>query len=241
MSLLECTNVTKRFGGLTALNQVELMVEPGEIVGLVGPNGSGKTTLLSAIAGSLRATSGRIIFDGHDITRASANRRAHAGIARTFQVPRPLSSFTVMENVATAAMFGRHGVARGTAVERARAILARVGLDRVADYPVSALTLHERKFVEVSRALALEPKLILLDEVLGGLNPAETAEGIELISSLRDHGTAVIYIEHNVKAVTQLADRLYVLHRGRNLAGGNPAETIADERVVNAYVGRSDA
>ncbi|MFT4287988.1 ABC transporter ATP-binding protein [Nocardioides sp.] len=236
-SLLRCRAITKRFGGLRALDGVDLTVEQGEIVGLVGPNGSGKTTLLSSIAGSLPVSGGHIEFGGHDITRLSAHRRAHAGIARTFQVPRPLGSFDVVGNVATAAMFGREALSRGAAIDRAYEVLERIGLAGHAHQAVSALTLHERKFLEIGRALALSPTLILLDEVLGGLNPSEAAAGMELIASLRNEGMSVIYIEHNVRAVTALADRMYVLDRGQNLADGLPAEVVADDRVVAAYLG----
>src|SRR5699024_2909227 len=185
-TLLKCTSVTKRFGGIVALSDVDFEVREGQIVGLVGPNGSGKTTLLSCIAGSHFVTSGKVQFHGQNITRFKPHRRAHAGISRTFQIPRPLGPFTVTENVAIAAMFGRDTHPKPIAMERARAVLERVGLGRKLESHVSSLTLHERKFLEIARALALDPKLVLLDEVLGGLNPSETAEGMRLISSLRD-------------------------------------------------------
>jgi len=237
MTLLTCEGVTKRFGGVVALDDARLEVSAGEIVGLVGPNGSGKTTLLSCIAGSLQVTAGSISFDDADITRSAPHHRAHVGISRTFQVPKPLGSFTVVENVATSCMFGRDRLARTDALERGRDVLETVGLGAHADAGVDTLTLHERKFLEIARALALDPKLILLDEVLGGLNPSEAEEGMSLIASLRDAGVAVVYIEHNVRAVATLADRMYVLNQGRNLADGVPSEVLADERVVAAYLG----
>lgn len=237
MTLLRCVDVTKRFGGVTALDRVSLEVTAGEIVGLVGPNGSGKTTLLSCIAGSHPVSAGSIGFADKDITRSAPHQRAQAGIARTFQVPRPLGSFTVVENVATSAMFGRDRLTRIAALDRARAVLERVGLAAHADNTVDVLTLHERKFLEIARALALDPQLILLDEVLGGLNPSEAAAGMALIASLRDSGVAVVYIEHNVRAVASLADRMYVLNQGRNLASGRPDDVLADPNVIAAYLG----
>lgn len=235
--VLECTGVTKRFGGIVALEGVNFSVREGQIVGLVGPNGSGKTTLLSCVAGSLRVTAGRINFNGQDITASNPHKRAHAGISRTFQVPRPLASFNVVENVAIAAMFGRDSMSKPVATERALEVLERVGLEAHANHEIGALTLHERKFLEIARALALDPKLILLDEVLGGLNPSEAAEGMELIASLREAGVSVVYIEHNVKAVSSLADYMYVLNQGKNLSDGTPAEVLADQRVIDAYLG----
>lgn len=235
--LLECTGVVKRFGGIVALRGVDFSVRAGQIVGLVGPNGSGKTTLLSCIAGSLPVTAGSVTFDGADITRKKPHRRAHAGISRTFQIPRPLNSFSVTENVAIAAMFGSDALSKPLAMDRAEAVLDRVGISKHRGAEVSSLTLHERKFLEIARALALDPKLILLDEVLGGLNPSEAAEGMELISSLRDDGISVVYIEHNVKAVSALADYMYVLNRGDNLAQGTPHDVLRNDRVIEAYLG----
>ncbi|WP_331772857.1 ABC transporter ATP-binding protein (plasmid) [Embleya sp. NBC_00888] len=237
MTLLRCTAVTKRFGGVTALDHVDLEVGAGEIVGLVGPNGSGKTTLLGCIAGSHPVTSGRIEFAGRDITHTPSHHRAVTGIARTFQVPRPLGSFTVAENVSIGAMFGHRRQARSAAVATAREVLDQVGLADHAHASIETLTLHERKFLEIARALALKPELILLDEVLGGLTPTEAEAGMALIASLRDAGIAVIYIEHNVRAVASLADRMYVLNQGHNLASGPPAEVLTDPRVVAAYLG----
>lgn len=237
MTLLRCSAVVKRFGGLAALGGVSLEVEAGEIVGLIGPNGSGKTTLLSCIAGSHSVTAGSVTFAGRDITHAAPHRRAHLGIARTFQVPRPLDSLSVVENVAVGCMFGRDGMSRTSALSRAYESLERVGLTEYADRPVGVLTLHARKFLEIARALALDPQLILLDEVLGGLNPSEVEEGMRLIASLRTSGIAVIYIEHNVGSVAALADRIYVLNQGRNLASGTPDEVLGDRAVVAAYLG----
>lgn len=241
MSLLVCEGVSKRFGGVQALDGVNLRVEADEIVGLVGPNGSGKTTLINLLSGSFPATSGRIVFNGEDVTRMAPHKRAHLGIARTYQIPRPLSSMSVLDNVVVALEFGREHLDPATAHRRGMEILERVGLEQRAGYGTDDLNLHERKFLEVARALAQEPKLLLLDEVLAGLNPAEVEEGLSLIAGVRESGVAVLYIEHNVKAVTRLSDRLYVLSQGRNLSEGTPADVVADQRVVDAYLGTAHA
>lgn len=241
MSLLVCDGVSKRFGGVQALDGVDLQVNAGEIVGLVGPNGSGKTTLINLVAGSLPVSRGRIVFDGIDVTHTAPHKRAHLGIARTFQIPRPLRSMSVLDNVVVALEFGRDRLDPPQARRRGQAVLDRLGLGPRSSYPTEDLNLHERKFLEVARALALDPQLLLLDEVLSGLNPSEVEEGMAVITGVRDSGVAVLYIEHNVKAVTRLSDRLYVLSQGTNLAQGTPAEVVADPRVVDAYLGTAHA
>jgi ABC-type branched-subunit amino acid transport system ATPase component len=238
MSLLACDGVSKRFGGVQALQDVDLRVEPGEIVGLVGPNGSGKTTLINLLSGTFYPTAGRIRFDDRDITRLSSHKRARLGIARTYQVPRPLASMTVQENIEVALTFGRGA---SNEIANVHNIIDRLGLASHAHAPSTDLTLHERKFLEVARALALDPSVLLLDEVLGGLNPTEVEAGIAAITAVRDSGVAVLYIEHNVQAVTRLSDRIYVLNQGQNLADGAPEDVINDQRVIDAYLGTSDA
>lgn len=235
--LLDCQNVTMAFGGVLALNQANLQIYEGEILGLVGPNGSGKTTLINVISGQYKPTSGRILFDGMDVTGFRPNRLAHIGIARTYQIPRLFQSSTVLDNVALAWMFGRNGHSRKEAQYNALKTLAFAGLEAKVMLPVSKLNLHERKFLELARALALEPKLLLLDEVLAGLNPSEVQMGIDLIRSIHRQGITLVFVEHNVGAVTQLSDRMVVLNYGRNLAAGIPQDVVNDAAVIAAYLG----
>jgi len=235
--LLDCQAITKTFGGVLALNQATLQVREGEILGLVGPNGSGKTTLINVISGQYRATSGKLIFDGQEITRMRPNQLAQIGIARTYQVPRPFMTSTALDNVALAWMFGRRSHSRLESRRLARQTLAFAGLEGKADLPVTKLNLHERKFLELARALALEPKLLLLDEVLAGLNPSEVQMGVELIQRIREQGVTLVFVEHNVGAVTRLSDRMVVLNYGQKIAAGPPREVINDPAVVAAYLG----
>jgi ABC-type branched-subunit amino acid transport system ATPase component len=236
--MLTCKNVSKRFGGLLALNLDGMEAHSGEILGLVGPNGSGKTTLINVISGFYQPTSGQIAFNGTNITGSKPNQLAHIGIARTYQIPRPFQSMRVIDNVAMAWMFGREKLDRIDALEHSRETLAFVGLGKYADGPVSKLNLHQRKFLEMARALALEPKLLLLDEVLAGLNPAEVELGIALIQRIRDQDISLIFVEHNIRAVMRLSDRMVVLNYGQKIAEGQPDDVINQESVVTAYLGK---
>lgn len=239
--LLECRQVRMAFGGVLALNHTDLSVYRGEILGLVGPNGSGKTTLINVISGQYRPTGGQIRFQGADVTGARPNHLAHLGIARTYQIPRPFHSFTVLDNVAMAWMFGRRGHSREEARRRAHETLAFVGLAEKGHLAVDQLTLHERKFLELARALALEPQLLLLDEVLAGLNPAEVEMGLELIRQLHRQGITLVFVEHNVGAVARLSHRLAVLNYGETIAVGPPEAVLQDPAVVAAYLGEEYA
>ena len=235
--LLQCTGVVKAFGGLVALNRAGLTVNRGEIVGLVGPNGSGKTTMINVISGQIRPDAGQIVFDGQEITGLKPSKLAHLGLARTFQIPRPFASRSVLENVALAAMFGSKHSTRAEAEALALKYLDFVGMTAKAYLPISAVTLHDRKFLEIARALALEPRLLMLDEVLAGLNPAEVIQGIGLIQRIRDLDIAVLFVEHNMTAVHELCSRVVVFDQGAPIAEGVPQDVMRDSRVVKAYLG----
>jgi branched-chain amino acid transport system permease protein len=235
--LLRCEGVHKAFRGLKALDGVDIEVRAGEILGLVGPNGSGKSTLVNVISGFLRPSGGRIVLDGEDLAQVSAHRVARAGIARTYQIPRPFPRLTVLENVTLPAIFGGARLAPAEARARALEALAFVGLaERAHDLPPS-LNLHQRKFLELARALAIRPRLVLLDEVLAGLTPSEIDSAIAMVRAIRDAGSTILFIEHNMRAVLALCDRLIVLDQGRLIAQGNPTEVVRDPRVVQAYLG----
>lgn len=237
---LEVENVTKRFGGLTALDHVSFKVYEGEILGLIGPNGAGKTTMFNVITGVYRPEEGRVIYYGEDITGLKPHVIARKGIARTHQVVKPFNELTVLENAMIGALFGtRHGQiteeeARGIAME----ILEFVGLAEKAEEPAKVLNIQEKKRLELARALAEEPRLLLLDEVLAGLNPTEVAHMLDLLRKIRrEKGVTMIMIEHVMHAVMNLADRIVVLHFGRKLAEGTPEEVARNPEVIAAYLG----
>jgi len=239
--LLECKNITVRFGGLTALNRVDVTSRAGEVLGLIGPNGSGKTTLFNVITGVLRPQSGRVNLEGRDITGLAPHRICHDGIARTYQLVRPFASLTARENVVAGIAFGRGapgGLRPELEVER---LLELVGLTDLAGRSAGSLNLAERKRLEVARALGTRPRLLLLDEVVAGLNPVETAGMLELISGLRRAGLTIVLIEHNMRVIMGLSDRVVVLHHGEKLAEGPPEAVSRDARVMAAYLGQAAA
>lgn len=231
--------VTVRFGGLVAVNDASVPVPEGKIVGLIGPNGAGKTTLFATIAGFQRPNAGRIVFAGRDITRLPPHRRARLGIARTFQIVQPFAGLTVRENIAVGAHL-RH-VARAEALAAAEAVAQRVGLEPLLDLPAAALTVVGRKRLELARALATEPRLLLLDEVLAGLNPSEVRDMIPVIRAIRDGGVTVLMIEHVMQAVMALAEEVHVLAEGRIIARGAPEAVARDPAVIEAYLGHGAA
>ncbi len=237
--MLEGIRVTKYFGGLAAVSDVDFKVGEKELVGLIGPNGAGKSTLFNCISGIYRPTSGAIKFNGVEITRLKPDEICRRGIGRTFQLVRPFLEMTALENVMVASRFGGGtgtslGDARKSALER----LEFVGLSEKKDRMARELTLHERRFVEIARALATNPEVVLLDEVLAGLNPTETADAMGLIRRIRDDlGVTVFWVEHVMKAVMGTAERIIVLHHGEKIAEGTPSEIAENENVVKAYLG----
>jgi branched-chain amino acid transport system ATP-binding protein len=238
MSLLEVEGLTKSYTGLTAVDSVDVTVEDREFLGIIGPNGAGKTTLFSLLAGSQTPTSGRIVFDGVDITGWSAQKVARTGLVRTFQLMRPFESMSVLENVTIASLAQR---SRKDARRHALGVLERVQLAQYAGTASGSLPTAGLKRLELARALAMEPRMILLDEVLAGLVPAERAPMIDLLRDLHTDGLTVMFVEHIMAAVMALSERLVVMHDGRVLTQGVPAEVIAEPRVVEAYLGEDYA
>ena len=241
MSLLVCTAVSKRFGGIHALDGVSTSIEEHEILGLVGPNGSGKSTLINVLSGLYAADDGRAQFGGHDLLRLAPEKIAAAGVARTFQIPRPFATMTVHENVSVSYMFGHRRHSLEAARDAATEWLAFTGLEAAADRPVDQLTLHQLKFLELARALATEPTLLLLDEVLAGLNPTEIDESIEMIRRIHHRGIAIVIVEHLLRVVTSLSDRIVVLDQGKVIASGDPTDVMNNPAVVAAYLGGGGA
>ena len=238
---LEVGGLTKSFSGLVALDGIALEVRRGEILGLVGPNGSGKSTFINVVSGHYRRDEGRILFEGSDLGGLEAHRIARTGIARTYQIPRPFPHLTLLQNVALPARFGRLGMGRDEAAREARHWLAFAGLADRAEALPDSLNLHQRKFLELARALASRPSLVLLDEVLSGLSPPEIDQAVETVRRIRDAGTTIVFVEHVMRAVMELADRIVVLNHGRVIAAGEPLEVMRRADVVAAYLGRPHA
>ena len=239
--LLDVHGLSKAFTGVQALDQVSLQVHEGEILGLLGPNGSGKSTFINVVSGHYAATGGAVFFEGRQLVGLPAHRIAQAGIARTYQIPRPFAHMSVLQNVALVAMFGGAALNHQQANEEAWKWLEFTGLQDKANALPDDLNLHQRKFLELTRALASRPRLVLLDEVLSGLTPGEINEAIELIRKIRERGATIVFVEHVMRAVMALADRVAVLNHGKLIAVGPSQEVMRNPEVVSAYLGTPHA
>jgi len=237
--LLSVESVSRRFGGVLAVNGASLSALEGRITALIGPNGAGKTTLFALISGFLKPHAGRVRYGGEDVTGEPPHRLARRGMARTFQIVQPFAGLSVLENIVVGAHL-RHR-ARSAALAAAEQVGREVGLGDLLDRPASSLTTAARKRLELARALATEPRLLLLDEVLAGLNPSEIRDVVPVIRALGARGIAVVMIEHVMQAVMSLAEHIFVLAEGRIIAEGSPAQIVADPVVVEAYLGRGAA
>ena len=242
MPVLKVEKLCKSFGGLRAVNNLDLEVNEGEIIGIIGPNGSGKTTALNLVTGFLKPNSGKITFRGEDITGLARYKICQKGIARTFQLCKPFLDFTALQNVVVGRVYGQ-APSRNMkeATEESRQILDRVGLLSKEETMVKDLTVMQRKRLELARALATPPTMLLLDELMAGLNLTEADEACKLITSIRDANVTILMVEHIVKAVTCISDRILVLNMGEKIAEGAPMDIIHDQRVIDVYLGKAHA
>jgi branched-chain amino acid transport system ATP-binding protein len=236
---LEARGLTRRFGGVAAVSDLSFSVQAGQVLGLIGPNGAGKSTLIDLVTGHVRPSAGTVVVAGHDLTGARPWTIAAARVARTFQIVKPFRGLTVRENVAVGAMFGPGGAGSvAEAGNRADKVLERVGLGARAEVPPGDLNVADARRLELAKALAMRPRVLLLDEVMAGLRREEMAPALELIRSLKSEGLAIVAVEHVMKVILEISDEVLVMHEGAELTRGRPEDVVKDERVVEAYLGR---
>lgn len=235
--ILRLDGVSRRFGGINAVSDVSIELTAGEIVGLIGPNGAGKTTIVNVVTGVHRATSGRVLFEGVDVTAQAPWQAARRGLARTFQIVQPFPELTVLENVQAAALFGGQHANKAEAAKIAASEVEFVGIGAFMNTKASSLTLPNRKRLELAKSLAMAPRVLFLDEVNAGLNSSEIERALELIRTIAKRGITILIIEHLMKVVTSVSSRILVLHHGELIAEGPPSDIVRDERVVEAYLG----
>ncbi|GAC1699350.1 MAG: ABC transporter ATP-binding protein [Candidatus Limnocylindrales bacterium] len=240
MTLLVATDLVRRFRGLAAVDGLSFEVREAEIMAIIGPNGAGKTTLFNLLSGLLAANAGRIEFDGADITASRPHRRCHLGLGRTFQLVQPFADLTVLENVMVGALFGGAGSTSAAARAEAATLCERVGLGAKRDASVSSLTVADRKRLELARALATRPRLLLLDEIMEGLTPSEERDAVRLVREVRDQGVTLLLIEHIMSTVRDLSDRVLVMDHGKKIAEGEYTAVSRDPAVIEAYLGTDE-
>jgi branched-chain amino acid transport system ATP-binding protein len=237
--VLETKGLGRRFGGLKAVDDVSFSVPEGEVLGVIGPNGAGKSTFINLVTGHIKPTSGHVLIEGQDMTGAKPWAIAHAGVARTFQIVKPFRGMSVRENVAVGILYGRKGVARmSQALEQADEVLKEVGLGSLGDRAPGGLSVADARRLEFAKALALRPRLLLLDEVMAGLRHSEIEPSLELIKELKSRGLTIIVVEHVMKAILAISDQVLVLHQGKVLTSGDPRTVLSDPRVIEAYLGQ---
>ena len=237
--VLETRGLGRRFGGLQAVDDVSFSVPQGQVLGVIGPNGAGKSTFINLVTGHIKPTSGRVLIEGRDMTGAKPWAVAHAGVSRTFQIVKPFRGMTVRENVAVGVLYGRKGTHRmSQALEQADEVLAEVGLAKLGDRAPGGLSVADARRLEFAKALALRPRLLLLDEVMAGLRHTEIEPSLQLIKTLKERGLTIVVVEHVMRAILAISDQVLVLHQGKVLTAGEPRTVLSDPRVIEAYLGQ---